>query len=215
MTKIFFKPYVPDGYKKGIDGKKLLVLGESHYCERCNGTDCAECSDKDSCDNFTTDVVQKYLGYYVDKKNEYESWMSTFIKFEKAMTVGEPSNENNVWTQFAFYNYFQRAMNGPRQSSYNEEDYRIAVSAFEEVLEDLRPDKVIGWGKKIREILTSTMIKEQGENISWKDEDPENTWIYTLKDGHKVHFLFMPHPAGGFSYDEWHPYLMKFMRAEL
>ena len=59
MEHVFFKPWVGRNYENGgIFSKKLLVLGESHYCGGCN-----QCGLKygRECEEFTKDTVINYL----------------------------------------------------------------------------------------------------------------------------------------------------------
>ena len=51
-SKRFFVPFVGKKYKTGINGKKVLVLGASFYCNKhdCpNFKDCTSHNIKDSC----------------------------------------------------------------------------------------------------------------------------------------------------------------------
>ena len=84
MSKIIFKPFVGSRYSNGgIFGKKILVLGESHYCD-----------ESEVYENLTYDVLQKYLHHEVN-----EGWMNTFKKFERAL-VGNTTTEDDsrrIW----------------------------------------------------------------------------------------------------------------------
>ena len=67
---ITFHPYIGSNYSTGgIFKKKILVLGESHYC-----------SEEEACETLTYDVLQKYLAHETN-----EGWMNTFRKFERAL----------------------------------------------------------------------------------------------------------------------------------
>lgn len=83
-----FLPFVGDQYSYGISfndngelvlgteakpGKKVLVLGESHYCDE-------DLSDEEL-SSFTREVLDCYL-----KSEERYSWMRTFLKFERALS---------------------------------------------------------------------------------------------------------------------------------
>ena len=66
-TSILFRPWVGAEYEKGIGGKRLLVLGESHY--------------SDTADPELTQIVMKKLLDYKLGKEEHASWMNTFTVF--------------------------------------------------------------------------------------------------------------------------------------
>ena len=60
MSKsIFFKPFKGDKYEIGINGKKVLVVGASFYC---NKTDCPFFAD---CTNVAKKDSSKYLTWKI------------------------------------------------------------------------------------------------------------------------------------------------------
>ena len=87
-SNIFFQPFVGKDYVNGgIFGKRIMILGESHYCdESC--TDCGDCQLHRECMNFTQQVLDDYLN---DNK-ERQNWMRTFLKFERSL-VGEETDQ--------------------------------------------------------------------------------------------------------------------------
>ena len=87
-SNIFFQPFVGKDYANGgIFGKRIMILGESHYCdESC--TDCGDCQLHRECLNFTQQVLDDYLN---DNK-ERQNWMRTFLKFERSL-VGEETDQ--------------------------------------------------------------------------------------------------------------------------
>ena len=60
-SNIFFQPFVGKDYVNGgIFGKRIMILGESHYCdESC--ADCGDCRLHRECMNFTQQVLDDYL----------------------------------------------------------------------------------------------------------------------------------------------------------
>ena len=109
-SNIFFQPFVGKDYANGgIFGKRIMILGESHYCdESC--TDCGDCQLHRECMNFT----QQVLGDYLNENKERQNWMRTFLKFERSL-VGEETNQAmrlKIWNSVIFFNYLQVAMGG-------------------------------------------------------------------------------------------------------
>ena len=82
---VFFQPYVGKDYTTGgLFGKRIMVLGESHYCdEGC--ADCGNVSNHHECMAFTNSVV----GDYLNEEKPRERWMSTFLKFERSLVGHE------------------------------------------------------------------------------------------------------------------------------
>ena len=124
---IFFHPWVgPDYLSGGIFGKRIMVLGESHYCDRMD--ECRVCGDMSKCRklDFTTDVVRDYLNPNVKR----DSWMKTYRKFERSLVNHNTTPEESVkiWNALLFYNYLQVAVLGPRQAG-SREAYRAAVES--------------------------------------------------------------------------------------
>lgn len=121
---IFFQPFVGKDYANGgIFGKRIMILGESHYCdESC--TDCGDCQLHRECMNFTQQVLDDYL----NENKERQNWMRTFLKFERSL-VGEETNQAmrlKIWHSVIFFNYLQVAMGGPRELAQPNNITRLA-----------------------------------------------------------------------------------------
>ena len=58
---IFFQPFVGKDYASGgMFGKRIMILGESHYCdEGCSN--CGNCRLHGECTGFTQGVIKDYL----------------------------------------------------------------------------------------------------------------------------------------------------------
>ena len=145
-SNIFFQPFVGKDYANGgIFGKRIMILGESHYCdEEC--VDCGDCRLHRECMNFTQQVLDDYL----NENKERQNWMRTFLKFERSL-VGEETDQAmrlKIWNSVVFFNYLQAAMGGPREAG-TAEQYHLAGKAFFEVIEKYQPEYVIVWGKRL------------------------------------------------------------------
>lgn len=125
-SNIFFQPFVGKDYANGgIFGKRIMILGESHYCdESC--ADCGDCRLHRECMNFT----QQVLGDYLNENKERQNWMRTFLKFERSL-VGEETNQAmrlKIWNSVIFFNYLQVAMGGPREAGAAEQYHQAGHS---------------------------------------------------------------------------------------
>ena len=61
MNGLFFRPWVGSAYSSGgIFGKRVMILGESHYCEE-GCTDCGNARVHPECCAFTNGVVSDVL----------------------------------------------------------------------------------------------------------------------------------------------------------
>jgi len=95
-----------------LNGKKVLVLGESHICggcDKCGNMD----EEDDDCRNFTTkNTIEPFLRY---KKGElaFDYWMNNFTKFVNVFNNRKVDNEEifKFWDSVVFYNFVQSSSN--------------------------------------------------------------------------------------------------------
>lgn len=186
--EIRFKPWIGKNYQSGgIFGKKILVLGESHYCDDSEGTD------------FTTAVVNDYLNPEVER----DKWMNTFLKFERSLVnhITDTEESKKIWDSIAFYNYLQFPMDGARQAG-TKRQYSDSIGPFFEVLNDLRPELLIVWGSRLWNNLPNEgwvggkEIEIDGYSIM--------NGAYKLNDGSLVRTICVYHPSVGYSWDYWY-----------
>lgn len=188
MEDVFFYPWIGENYWDGGNfDKKILVIGNSHYCKyRDSCSNCGvdgNCFDYDECSEFTTDVVNTYLFH-----SHWEKWMNTYQKFERAL-CGYTTNDDDardIWNSIAFYNYLQTAVSDWTDRG-NDEDYYSSEDAFWEVIEELHPDYIIMWGNRVWEMAPA---------FNNNDED-----CYQLDDGTEIPVLKIHHPS--WKYFQW------------
>ena len=152
--KRFFTPFVGRNYKKGINGKKVLVIGASFYCDN---TECpffthctsVECKDSSAYNTVCPIYIKNNKELHLEPEYCIEDGVSTYQRFATGMAkyVGTDDYEE-IWSYMAFTNYVQfflPATNGYRETrttDLSERDYE----AFVETLVELKPDIVIVWG---------------------------------------------------------------------
>lgn len=207
MSNIFFKPFVGKNYQTGgIFGKRIMVLGESHYCgDGC--ADCGNCSTHAECADFTKNVMKKYLG-----PHDWKKWMNTLLRFERSL-VGHTTIENEqseIWNSVLFYNYLQVAMDGPRQAG-NGAAYQAAVPAFYEVLDTYQPEVIIVWGKRLWYALPGDERWQEGEPIVTEDGQTVETGFYRLSNGNRAKVMAVYHPSTAYSWEKWSEPIRKFI----
>ena len=115
MYNLTFLPFVGKNYNNGgMFGKRIMVLGDSHYGSVPQP-------------NITRDV----LGWYLDQNVEREGWMNTFLKFERSLVNREttPKDSCEIWNSLLFYNYLQVLLDGPREAG-TEQQYKDSAGAF-------------------------------------------------------------------------------------
>lgn len=193
-SKIFFKPWVGSEYNSGgVYGKKVLVLGESHYGDATDATD------------ETIGVVKEFV---------YEYWgapyQQTFLCFERALAGREINQEEReqLWNSVMFYNYFQKSTTGPRTGP-NMEAEKESEEAFRELLEQYQPDAIIVWGARLYQLLPGWDGTESKIKVG---DDSCLVWHYTIK-GKQIPAMSVHHPSAptGKDWAYWHQFHKAFI----
>lgn len=168
MKHEVFEPWIIESfYKQGLqDGKLVLVLGHSHYCnyndepcDKCTSSvsGCKEC--KLDCPHM--DEIQdtfphewKEKGLALNTKAEIQRFLNgnnqyTYRKFSEFMCEYLKCSKEYFWNHIAFYNYVQYIL--PECSAdikWITKDKENDL-AFEEMLMGLPvlPDVIVAWGK--------------------------------------------------------------------
>ena len=178
---VFFRPFVGASYAGGgLFGKRIMVLGESHYCdEGC--ADCGSCLRHRECMEFTSGVVEQYL----DRGVERQRWMQTLLKFERSLVGCETdqAQSQRIWQSVVFYNYLQVAMGGPREAG-TAAQYRQAGEVLFDVMEKYQPECLIVWGNRLWDKLPGERWTD-GEDIV-VDGCRTATGAYSLASGRTV-----------------------------
>lgn len=210
MSEVFFKPYIGKHYlDKGYLGKKLLILGESHYCGGCD-----KCGDlqnfDDGCREFTKTVVNDYLSY---KKGEinHANWMRTFTVFTNVLLGKqvEPETVIDFWDSIMFYNYVQDASIDAPRIPREEEVFVNSETAFYEVLNEFQPDLIIVWGANLE-----GKLPQKNKTLSDFEifNEPGHRFHYYDVVGKKIPAYAIFHPSTSrFSY-HFHDFLKEALR---
>lgn len=196
MKHVFFKPWVGKEYAAGgIFGKRILVLGESHYGDG----------------EPSPDTTLQVFGEYLDCPETVPSYLQSFQRFERSL-VGHDTDcadRQQIWNSVVFYNYLQTPMSGPRQGG-RKSDYADSAEAFFEVLETYRPEYIIAWGYRLWDHIP-TRQWEWGEERMLEGV-PVRTGCYLLADGTRIKTIPVKHPSAGYSWEEWHNVLQSFLQ---
>lgn len=171
FNNVYFEPWIGKKFNDngGIFNKKILVIGNNHYCKR---NECGKCGisgydfEDWECYNMTISVIRMYINW---KKyhDDYEKWMDTFSNFEKSLSSS--SDSETIWNSISFYNYLQCAVNRDEdktnsQKIYNKykTDYCNSETALWEVITCLKPDYIITWGSIIRDHIGKKITSKTG-----------------------------------------------------
>jgi len=149
FKNVNFAPWIGKNYEKGIDERKILILGESHHWGEDINDGVNEELRNGKYLKFTQQVVESYVDYQKGNK-EHQSWMNTFTKFIKEFYNWEDSKINLIdfWDSVMFYNYVQYPISNPRISP-TQEQFNQSEKAFHEILDKYQPDVIIIWGMRL------------------------------------------------------------------
>lgn len=202
----FFHPWVGSLYfSGGIFGRRIMVLGDSHYC----GTPCGKCgvNPNSKCNRLTSDVI----GWCLDPNCEREGWMNTYLKFERSLVGHEttPEESRKIWDSIVFYNFLQVALYGPREAG-TPEQHRASIEPFFNVLNTYQPDLLIVWGKRLWGNLPGENWID-GSEVQVDGYQVKNGY-YRLDNGKKVRAICVYHPSVGYSWDFWYKIIFSIWR---
>lgn len=167
MASYYFIPWEGDRYRKGyVRGKRLLLLGESHY-------DMAGRAKPGR--DFTVRVV-KALGLAHEKKHPYWTKLAQIVTGEGAADI----DREGFWQEVAFYNYVQECVGSGPRIRPTEEHWKAAEDPFFEALDELRPHFILVLGKELWDRLPEPKgTSEEGEPIRVGRKNHETWWYRT------------------------------------
>lgn len=206
ITQLTWAPWVGCQYHNNPLGKKVLLLGESHYYED---------PEKVKSMDFTRDTIDTYC--IKTGKSDIKFFNIVNLMFLN-QARGNKERRGNFWSGVSFMNIVQEAMlfkDGRAQTRPNGDQYVHGWEAVRAVMEVIRPDVCIRLGRE--------------SYYQLEDQDPgghhtlHNTQVgrysllqkyIKLVDGHRCRVLFVPHPSRYFSSHKWRGVLKDVLKPE-
>lgn len=190
------------------ESQKVLLIGDKYICEsRC--TYCGDLSERPDCRfNFASDVIN----YVNQGKTAY--WTPYFRNLERALAGKMLSDEESkeIWDSLAFTNFVQKAV-FDRKDTPTPDLYKKAAPAFYELLEELRPRRIIVLSKRLYHLMPKEegRFRESGGRIT-SGNCSGILGEYILADAKTViPVMWIKSPAQAFSRGHWHNILNKFI----
>lgn len=176
--KVPFYPWEGVNYKDGLlKGKKLLILGESHY---------------DYEDNMATIyTVERYL-----KRREYNlesksnRWQTTYTRLTKVCLDKINIIKSEVdyfWNSIVFYNYITKSLAQTCKQKDKPWKDKSNTTSFLKVINFFLPGYMMVLGKGVWDNLPSD---------GWEDRIGADYFgFYNLANGNKCYSTYINHPA--------------------
>ena len=224
----FFTPKKGKHYEQGINGKKILILGASFYCDKvncqyydkCTNEQLKDSSEFDSCcpeytrENNPKKLLRHAPSYEIEAFIEDQSsityaaftlFLEGFLAKQNLLHIGD---SESIWDYVCFTNYVQFFL--PHKETYNRD---IDKEKFNEsllgVISDYDPDIVICWGNVINTPLRDKCADK---------EDLYQSDYYRFRwkvHGKTVSFVNCDHPSSHefiLSYKKFERYLNEAIR---
>lgn len=202
VNEIKFKPWVGNSYLSGINGNKIMVLGESHYCA------------KES--DATPDMTNRIITDLFNPDSEHEGYKNTYTKFIRALSgdfsLSSAEAKKKWWNKILFYNYVQFPISEAREAP-SKAEFADSSPAFFEILEKFRPDCILVWGKRLYNNLPRQ--GHQLPDLVLPDGTSIETWGYEISQGHTVRLLPITHPSSAFSPEYWNGVFREFIKRDI
>ncbi len=207
MKQVRISPYVGQKYQEGWNGKKILILGESHY----NPNKHEELNKNEGdCTRDRQQATNEVIYDFVYNHNGFEGWKNTYTCFERLLTNKALSQEERVdlWSRVVFYQFVQYFQKDPRKAPENSQ-FELSKEPFIEVVKTYMPDYIIVWGKRLFGHLPALGGEEELITIKG-DSLPVRK--YTI-EGKIIPALAIYHPSIhiGKSWKRWHPFIDVFL----
>lgn len=196
-------PWVGLQYASQPDGKRLLIVGESHYYDEKEFPG----SKKAVMNPIETRWIAKKMGM------DSETNGTRFFQSVNAVLDGlGPITKKALWEKSAFYNFIQRPMNTNKERP-SDDDYKVALSAFRHILYVLKPDACLFFGVEAAKKMYHLPDAKPLNLLRFKSKvDNAYPW-----EGHltlpvkKVNLLFIKHGSSYFSPLLWKPFISKWL----
>lgn len=184
--KRFFKPFVGDNYGKGINGKKVLVLGASFYCSKTGCVHFRSCTDTQKKDSSPYDrKCPSYAaaGKRLSLEPSYciEDSPKTYQTFASLMqSIAGTYSYEDTWDRMAFTNYVQFFL--PATGKKFRETLRTDISkrdfeALVETVKELKPHIIIVWGC----VINSYLREENPYFVSLEELEANEEYLWHIK----------------------------------
>lgn len=194
-------PWVGKNYTKQPAGKKLLIVGESHYVPLGEDPDDVY-SHMDWTRKFVSKEGLKLTSLYTGNAiNPLVCNTERAIFNEKCPT---DENKKNLWYSVAFYNLIQRLLTSINtEDRPTEKDFLTGWEVFLKVIDILNPNICLVLGKAGFGLL-GHYLKNNPTDWSIRVEiHGQEKIAFLSKNEREIKLIFIRHPSQYFSWTKW------------
>jgi hypothetical protein len=191
-----FEPWIGKNYSEGLDGLRLLVLGESHW-----GPKRWEYSE------FTRDVLKREC---FEKRDRFFTFIAKLARGVPPGEYLEDDEREDFWNRVAFYNYVPSIVRDRPRHRPSEDQWKAAPTQLRDVLKKLKPHAILVLGKelwwRLNEQETSSFL---GANTKLRGGLRD---FRCQPSDHVAVAMMIQHPSSfGMRYADWRPRVQKLL----
>jgi hypothetical protein len=193
---VYFLPWIGDNYQQGFCGRRLLVLGESHYSYW-------EDEDGETRHHPPSETwTREFIGEVTRREGCARFWknIEQALLNEERVNKWCPNGGLALWNQFAFYDFVQTPLEQPGKRP-TEAQFSESLKGFKTVLEVLCPERVLVCGMEL-----------WNKGMDFTDLTlHERVQAYRLSNGSLAWCLAINHPSRFFSWRGAHGLITAFL----
>jgi len=206
IENLSWLPWIGVNYMNLPVGKRLLIVGESHYVPDGENDE----------GNITTYTDINWTREFILKEGLYnygnDASNPLIVNLEKTIFNKKPNLDDKIklWSNVAFFNITQTLLD----SIKNRPDHEMKIvgrNAFFQLVKLLKPDICLFGGVAFSDYVAAKY--EVIENINYeliefkKSQKISKTYprsaTLSNKENHKLTFVFVKHPSKYYSWDIW------------
>lgn len=196
--KTHFQAWVGEQYGAStvMGGKRVLVLGESHYewldnqkLEVTWTRQFIEASIKGSKQVFSTRVAATLAGRLLTTEKE----------------------RHDFWHSIAFANYIPVSVGRGPKANPTEEMWEAAIPAFAKLINTHTPDFLLVLGHELWMRMHYTFEMDGRVERHQNNLNEWRTWRYRYPNGKPLLACATKHPSRNFNFRNWHPFVREML----
>jgi len=203
LERFAFRPWIGVRYDTlGLDGRRLLILGESHY-ESTPGDVKTRTEYKLTWDIIDRAIAGESLPFY--------SKIATAVSGEELTSSEERSG---FWKTVAFYNYVQRLLKTPGERP-SATDLKSGAAPFFDLIRLLSPDAILVTGVTVWNSI-SDCFPEGARSTEERSDEPSSTYRWEGITSYPILATWTVHPSDfhsrvGFTDPKWRTRVSRFV----